>query len=438
MPGPLPAQSPGGRAHPRVQLQEDLRLRRGPEARHVPLRRGDDHHPGHHPGGRLHQAGGEEQHQRDAAGGRAGAEDPRAGGGHRRGPGEELPAPTRRHHLHPGELLLGTRHPAQLLEEQKALLLELDRQPGRTGQHISAHHIEGEAVDLRHPPARLLHQQRPRANVPGLEAKLEEAVEAPGRHIGEVQRGAPRAADALSAADDAAEEAHGAFGPLAHVIGKPRAQQGPLHLRRLTGPQGPSVERGPLAPGRREELIQHRVVHHPSQHPLRPLHGQADAEMRDAVRVVRRPIQRIDEPPKARALGDAALLGQDGVARIARAQEREQRFLGGLVRVGHQVRGAALELDDALSQKALGEDPAPEPGSLFGDAAQRRGRLLLHGLFLSLTPLARRGAVRFPSGTSGGTPPRSPHERSAPPPGGPPGTWRASSAPSASSPPPPR
>src|SRR5579862_1719875 len=49
--------------------------------------------------------------------------------------------------------------------------------------------VEGRAVETRDPARGLLDEQAPRHHVPGLEALLEEGVEAPGGDVAEVQGG---------------------------------------------------------------------------------------------------------------------------------------------------------------------------------------------------------------------------------------------------------
>src|SRR5215472_11837648 len=57
------------------------------------------------------------------------------------------------------------------------------------GHHVAADPGRVGAVEVGNEPARLAHQDRSRRHIPRREAALPEAVEPPGRHPGEVERG---------------------------------------------------------------------------------------------------------------------------------------------------------------------------------------------------------------------------------------------------------
>src|SRR5262249_16872805 len=159
---------------------------------------------------------------------------------------------------------------------------------------------------------RLHHEQRARGDVPGLEAELEEAVKAPRGDVSEIERRAPHAAHALCMANQPIEQPERNLWPLADVIGKPRAQQSPVHGFHRAGAQRDAVDRCPRAFWGGEELASNRIEDSGGEQPVRALRSKRDAEMRNTVRVVSRAVERIDEPTQLPPARQAALLGEDG------------------------------------------------------------------------------------------------------------------------------
>src|SRR6185369_7180533 len=75
---------------------------------------------------------------------------------------------------------------------------------GVRGDDVAALHVAFLAGEVADEPARLAHEERARGHVPGREAELPEAVDAPGRDPREVERGGAGPADAGGRAGDVA------------------------------------------------------------------------------------------------------------------------------------------------------------------------------------------------------------------------------------------
>ena len=95
-----------------------------------------------------------------------------------------------------------------------------------------------------------------------------------------------------------------------------------------------------------EELVAIRVKHDADLHAPVRLEADRHAEDRQAVGVVGRAVERVDDPAPARApTPGAALLGEDPVLRECGEQARDDQLLGARVHLGHEVGGAALVRD---------------------------------------------------------------------------------------------
>ena len=120
---------------------------------------------------------------------------------------------------------------------------------------------------------------------------------------------------------------------------------------RVAGRPERSRQQGRSVGRRRERLPAGRVVDDADGRA--PIHDEPDrhAEERDAVRVVHRAVQRIDDPEPAPTgrwglAGDRpmlpALLGQDRVAWVARTDGVDDQLLRQVVGLGHDVAGALV------------------------------------------------------------------------------------------------
>ena len=183
-----------------------------------------------------------------------------------------------------------------------------------------------------------------------------------------------------------------------HVVGEAGAEERAIEPVGAARPDGASVQGGTAPAHRREQLVAHRVVHHAGLHAMRPLHGDAHREVRQLVGVVRRPVERVDDPPVAGLGAGAArpaLLREDGVVRMAVPEPGEEHRLARLVRVGDQV-DAALVGDGPRLVELLGQDPAGAASALDRGLEQRVGRDAHRPSSSSASTFARM-SFRFPS-----------------------------------------
>ena len=217
---------------------------------------------------------------------------------------------------------------------------------------IGGHDIAAEqgglgVVEARDTPARLLHQQQPRGDVPGLQPSLPITIEPAGGDIGQVQGRGPEASDPGDALADLMQ--------VLQELGVPRpAREGnagsedavlqPLASGHPQAPLGPQP--GALAPLGPEHLLGDRVVGHRGHHltlagdRIAPLQGDVDRELRDAVQEVGRAVQRVDDPAMlgVLALQLAAFLHQEAPVGPGARQFLEDDLLCLAIGVGNEIR----------------------------------------------------------------------------------------------------
>ncbi len=241
------------------------------------------------------------------------------------------------------------------------------------GEDLAAVEAELAAVEGRDPAARLAHDERARGHVPGREAALPEAVEAPAGEVAQVEGGRAVAPDGLRAHQERLEQGQHALRALAHVVGEARHQQRVLELRDVGDVDGLTVEGGAVPGGRGEGLAAHRVVHHARGQAAAHLDPDRDAEERVVVREVGGAVERVHEPAHRRGRRLArvrpGLLGQDGVSGETAPDALEQQGLGAPVVLGDEV-DAALALGPVRAAVALAQHGAGRPGQFLGGVAQ--------------------------------------------------------------------
>ena len=156
-----------------------------------------------------------------------------------------------------------------------------------------------------------------------------------------------------------------------------------------------------------ERLVPGRVEDDPDRRPPVDDQPDRDAEERDAVGVVDRAVERVDDPDPATPRGGrlarhramlAGLLGEDRVVREARPDRVEDQRLGQVVGLGDHVPGA-LVVDPLEPLVAVHEDRPGElrelggEGQLGGVRQRRGGRSVRHGPEQSIS----RGRTADPS-----------------------------------------
>ena len=95
--------------------------------------------------------------------------------------------------------------------------------------------------------------------------------------------------------------------------GKPGRDQRLLQRRALADANAAAVELRALAAARREDLLPQRIVDDAVLELAFARDADRDRKLREAVQVVRRAVERIDDPLVLVLAGRAALLGEDRV-----------------------------------------------------------------------------------------------------------------------------
>ena len=170
------------------------------------------------------------------------------------------------------------------------------------------------------------------------------------------------------------------------------AHHRPVERRDIGDGQASVTEPRPATARRGEQLAAKGLEDGACGQPLGVAHGDGRARERDAVRVVRRAVERVDEP-RARAVGLAgeAFLAQDGVVGKRGRDDVDDLVLRGDVSPRDDRRAFALQLDLRRPSEALHQHGPAGPRGRDGDLEQRvDGRR------------ARRWHVRRRSGTAGG------------------------------------
>ena len=179
-----------------------------------------------------------------------------------------------------------------------------------------------------------------------MQRELPEPVEAAAGDVGEVEGRGAGAAHRLRAFDEACEELEVVDFGVVDVVAEAGGEEGPSKLALRRDVDGPTVEGGPAAPGRREELVLHGVVHDADLADPVPLDADRDREVGKAVRVVRRAVERVDDPQEAaRPRLPGGLLAYDGIVGARVSDALEDPLLGEPVDLGHEIDLGALRLD---------------------------------------------------------------------------------------------
>ena len=118
------------------------------------------------------------------------------------------------------------------------------------------------------------------------------------------------------------------------------AEQRSVQILAAGHPDAPLVQKGTGATRSGEQLFMQGIVNNPALQ--LPAVSQSDrhGKLRETVQVVRRAVQRIDDPLVFVALECAAFLGEDRVVRLGLADRRDDGCLGGAVHFTDEVVAA--------------------------------------------------------------------------------------------------
>ena len=125
--------------------------------------------------------------------------------------------------------------------------------------------------------------------------------------------------------------------------GKPVATSDCCERRALADANAPAVELRALAAARREDLLAQRVVDDAVLELALARDADRHRELREAVQVVRRAVERIDDPLVLVVAARAAFLGEDRVLGVVVADDLDDRGLGGLVDLRDELVAAFLD-----------------------------------------------------------------------------------------------
>ena len=137
-----------------------------------------------------------------------------------------------------------------------------------------------------------------------------------------------------------------------------------MHTRLVPQPfylgnvNGLLVEERAFAARRREHFPRHGIVNDAHDHLARLFEANGNGKARVAMREIRRAVERVHKPAEWRVrLLAAAFLGHDRVFWEVRPQARDNRLLGFLVRLRHQVHYALIA--DLSGTVELGQQDRP-------------------------------------------------------------------------------
>ena len=117
-----------------------------------------------------------------------------------------------------------------------------------------------------------------------------------------------------------------------------------------------------------EELVPRGVVDDAEHHVALDLERDRDGEDRQAVRIVRRPVQGIDDPAAPRAAGRRPrLLGEDGIAGERAPEAIDDQRLAARVHLRHEVGGTALVGDTPDAVELFPEEMTGGAGGVDRD-----------------------------------------------------------------------
>ncbi len=214
---------------------------------------------------------------------------------------------------------------------------------GVAGHDVGPERIFGAARRADAAPG-LLDEQDSGGGVPGRQAEFPKAVDAAGRHVGQIQGGGARPAHAGCGGHDDFE--HGQVGVEVGALAKrkagadQRAFQGALRAHAHLF----ALELRAVAARGGEKFLAHGIVDHGMLQAALLLDRNGHGEGRETVQKIGGAVQGVDDPHEFIVAAAARFLGENRMLRMAAADRRDDVRLGLAVDVGHEVV-AALAVD---------------------------------------------------------------------------------------------
>src|SRR3989442_2967650 len=240
--------------------------------------------------------------------------------------------------------------------------------PGVGGNEVAGGGVERRTVHARDSACRLLHHQRTGGHVRRLEMLLPEAVDPPSRNVTEIERCGSKTANGARTTEELTKERDEITGLLMHVV---REASDEKRLEEVLG-RG-STKRHPVderafVPLGREQLAARGIENGADLDVAVDLQRERGAENRQAMGVVGRAVERVEDPsvPRRRAIrrAGAQLLGQHVVVRKALRDQRAEHPLALEIDLGDEIdrpflfdaetRGTPRELDLAGTKDDFG------------------------------------------------------------------------------------
>ncbi|EPX83793.1 hypothetical protein ruthe_02590 [Rubellimicrobium thermophilum DSM 16684] len=203
-------------------------------------------------------------------------------------------------------------------------------------------------------PPRLLHDQQTRRHVPGVQAPFPEAIVASRGDIGEVERRRSQPPHPRAFGHQPRQILQRRRQGVARAEGDAGSEQRLGQACARTHPDAAFVEPGPLTLLGPEGLVLDGIVDHPGHDLPFVLESDGNGPVRQAVKEIRRPVQRVDDPaPRGILAGrPAALLAEKAVGGACLGQHLAQGLFGLPVSAADEI---ARPLDRDLKLLDLGE-----------------------------------------------------------------------------------
>lgn len=194
------------------------------------------------------------------------------------------------------------------------------------------------AFEVGHFTPGLFYHEESGGAVPGLELVLIKPVKTAGGYPAEVDGGGAEAAYGDTLADETGKDFQGPIGFIDIGIRETGHQAGFHQVGLVADLDGLAIEGGSLAPFGKIEFFQEGVVHGAHDHFAGLLQANGDAAEGNAMRIVDRAIDGVDDPFVFAVHDDLPyLLAHDKVIGKSLLDDLENGFFGGMVGFGHQV-----------------------------------------------------------------------------------------------------
>ena len=194
------------------------------------------------------------------------------------------------------------------------------------------------AIQTRDDAAGFADNQAARSQVPSCETGLPECIEPSGGDVGEVERRGARPADAGRILNNLGK--HGQVGRQVIVdlpTREARADKCAFQLLLSADANSPAVQLRPVATGCREEFLPNRIVDDSVFHAAVDLHADRYGKHREAMQVIRRAIEGVNDPEMVGLALRTGFLGQDGVIGVVLEDAVDYCLLGRAIGVANVV-----------------------------------------------------------------------------------------------------